>query len=60
MISPNAQKLLNLLKGCYARPDGSIALPPLSELQQRMDGLAKAPLVSCLRRLLEHQLIEVS
>lgn len=59
MLSNNAKKLLEVLK-TYAKKDGTIALPPFAELQQRMDGLHKAPLVSCFRRLIEHGHIIVS
>lgn len=55
-LSDNASRLLVVLLS-HARPDGTIALPALPELQEQMGGLAKAPLISCLRRLQERQLI---
>ena len=59
MLSDNAKKLLEVLK-TYAKKDGTIALPPFAELQQRMDGLHKVPLMCCFRKLVERGHIIVS
>lgn len=59
-LSSNAKKLLGILTTSYVQTDGTIALPPLTELQVRMDGLHKTPLVSCLRRLVDGNLIKLS
>ena len=58
-LSNNAKRLLGILTTSYAQADGTIALPPLPELQTRMDGLHKTPLVSCLRRLIDGNLIKL-
>jgi hypothetical protein len=51
MLSQNAQKLLEVLKS-YVRDDRLI-LPPLAELQAKMDGLHPVVIRSCLQRLIE-------
>jgi hypothetical protein len=59
MLSPNAQKLLTILKQDYSN-NGKINLPPASELMEKMGFAAMPPLVSCLKRLFEAgELIEV-